>query len=42
MSSALGISPAVLHELGKANIRSATAPDQARQNPGKGVGQQSE
>jgi hypothetical protein len=42
MSSALGIAPAVLHELGKANIRSATAPDQAQQNLNKGEGQQGE
>jgi hypothetical protein len=42
MSSALGIAPAVLHELGKANIRSATAPDQAQQNLNKGEGQRSE
>ncbi|WP_426611286.1 hypothetical protein [Bradyrhizobium sp. McL0616] len=32
MSSALGITPAVLHDLGGANIRSATAPDQAQEN----------
>jgi hypothetical protein len=42
MASALGIAPAVLHELGKANIRSATPPKQAQQNLNKGDGQQSE
>jgi hypothetical protein len=42
MASALGIAPAALHELGKANIRSATAPKQAQQNLNKGDGQQSE
>ena len=42
MSSALGITPAVLHELGKTNIRSATASDQAQENLKKEEKQPSE
>ncbi|MGY4592337.1 hypothetical protein ACVWXL_000083 [Bradyrhizobium sp. GM22.5] len=41
MSSALGIAPAVLDELGKANIRSTAVPHEVPETLLKGMGQQS-